>query len=291
MDNYITYEFLKKLGKASKNEKQELRRKKAIEIFESEKGKIIPSKIAEILGISESQVIRYLGKTRLEKYGYKNFNASVKSKRSSETSRTVRDSGQKLTLTRVSKLVSDRNRRIKALYDSGLPIEEVAEEEHISLEQAKEIYMALGLSIYSLSELRKIQDDIDEKDKAIRQEKSRKRRNRKRREKRAEQRRKKQQEEKNSERKRQFEETTGIAIINNFNELLVEMKKLLQQGKSRLAIELGESFLYDETILTPEERKKLAVLLNELKSVKRAYQKMEARREEELQGLEETFEK
>ena len=291
MDNYITYEFLKKLGKALKNEKQELRRKKTIEIFEGEKGKILPSKIAEILGISESQVIRYLGKTRLEKYGYKNFNASVKSKRSSETNRTVRDSGQKLTLTRVSKLVSDRNRRIKALYESGLPIEEVAEEEHISLEQAKEIYMALGLSIYSLSELRKIQDDIDEKDKANRQEESRKRRNRKRREKRAEQRRKKQQEEKNSERKRQFEETTGIAIINNFNELLVEMKKLLQQGKSRLAIELGESFLYDETILTPEERKKLAVLLNELKSVKRAYQKMEARREEELQGLEETFEK
>ena len=135
MDNYITYEFLKKLGKALKNEKQELRRKKAIEIFEGEKGKILPSKIAEILGISESQVIRYLGKTRLEKYGYKNFNASVKSKRSSETSRTVRDSGQKLTLTRVSKLVSDRNRRIKALYESGLPIEEVAEfeKEHLTI--------------------------------------------------------------------------------------------------------------------------------------------------------------
>ena len=291
MDNYITYEFLKKLGKALKNEKQELRRKKAIEIFEGEKGKILPSKIAEILGISETQVIRYLGKTRLEKYGYKDFNASAKPKRSSETSRTARDSGQKLTLTRVSKLVSDRNRRIKALYDSGLSIEEVAEEEHISLEQAKEIYMALGLPIYSLSELRKIQDDIDEKDKANRQEESRKRRNRKRREKRAEQRRKKQQEETNNERRKKFEEKTGISIINNFNELLGEMKKLLQQGKSRLAIELGDSFLYDETILTPEERKKLAVSLNELKSVKRAYQKMEARREEELQGLEETLEK
>lgn len=283
MDKYITDKFLKMLDEASKDEKKALRRKKAIEIFEGEKGKLLPNKIAEMLGISETQVMRYLGETRIKKY--KNLENVTVPKRRVKASKTERQSSQILTLTRVSKLVSDRNKRIKALYDSGLSIEEVAEKEHISLEQAKEIYMTLGLPIYSLSELRKIQDDLDERNRVDRQEKSRRRKNRKRREKRAEERRKKQQEELNSERKKQFEEKTGITIINNFNELLAEMRKLLQQGKSKSAIKLGENFLYDETILTPEERRKLAISLNELKSIKRAYQRREARR------IEETFEK
>ena len=283
MDKYITDKFLKMLDEASKDEKKALRRKKAIEIFEGEKGKLLPNKIAEMLGISETQVMRYLGETRIKKY--KNLENVTVPKRRVKVSKTERQSSQILTLTRVSKLVSDRNKRIKALYDSGLSIEEVAEKEHISLEQAKEIYMTLGLPIYSLSELRKIQDDLDERNRVDRQEKSRRRKNRKRREKRAEERRKKQQEELNSERKKQFEEKTGITIINNFNELLAEMRKLLQQGKSKSAIKLGENFLYDETILTPEERRKLAISLNELKSIKRAYQRREARR------IEETFEK
>ena len=283
MDKYITDKFLKMLDEASKDEKKALRRKKAIEIFEGEKGKLLPNKIAEMLGISETQVMRYLGETRIKKY--KNLENVTVPKRRVKVSKTERQSSQILTLTRVSKLVSDRNKRIKALYDSGLSIEEVAEKEHISLEQAKEIYMTLGLPIYSLSELRKIQDDLDERNRVDRQEKSRRRKNRKRREKRAEERIKKQQEELNSERKKQFEEKTGITIINNFNELLAEMRKLLQQGKSKSAIKLGENFLYDETILTPEERRKLAISLNELKSIKRAYQRREARR------IEETFEK
>ena len=283
MDKYITDKFLKMLDEASKDEKKALRRKKAIEIFEGEKGKLLPNKIAEMLGISETQVMRYLGETRIKKY--KNLENVTVPKRRVKASKTERQSSQILTLTRVSKLVSDRNKRIKALYDSGLSIEEVAEKEHISLEQAKEIYMTLGLPIYSLSELRKIQDDLDERNRVDRQEKSRRRKNRKRREKRVEERRKKQQEELNSERKKQFEEKTGITIINNFNELLAEMRKLLQQGKSKSAIKLGENFLYDETILTPEERRKLAISLNELKSIKRAYQRREARR------IEETFEK
>lgn len=283
MDKYITDKFLKMLDEASKDEKKALRRKKAIEIFEGEKGKLLPNKIAEMLGISETQVMRYLGETRIKKY--KNLENVTVPKRRVKASKTERQSSQILTLTRVSKLVSDRNKRIKALYDSGLSIEEVAEKEHISLEQAKEIYMTLGIPIYSLSELRKIQDDLDERNRVDRQEKSRRRKNRKRREKRAEERRKKQQEELNSERKKQFEEKTGITIINNFNELLAEMRKLLQEGKSKSAIKLGENFLYDETILTPEERRKLAISLNELKSIKRAYQRREARR------IEETFEK
>ena len=90
MDKYITDKFLKMLDEASKDEKKALRRKKAIEIFEGEKGKLLPNKIAEMLGISETQVMRYLGETRIKKY--KNLENVTVPKRRVKASKTERQS-------------------------------------------------------------------------------------------------------------------------------------------------------------------------------------------------------
>lgn len=269
MEKYITSEFFRSIDRAPKNERESLRRKKVIEIFEGEDGRISPKEIAGVLDTTEAQVKRFLGKTRLKNYKGPS-GIIIPSK-----------NGKLLTSAKVREIVSDRNERIKYLHNSGLSIEEVAEKEQLSLAQIKEIYISLGLPIYSLSELRKIKKDTDENDKIIRKEQRRKRRNRKRREERARQRRIRQEEQQLSERRKEFREATGIALISNFKDLIREMKTLLQQRKSKQAIELGDRFLNDGTILTNEERENLAILLSTLKEVKEEHIRRQAEKETE----------
>lgn len=269
MEKYITSEFFRSIDRAPKNERESLRRKKVIEIFEGEDGRISPKEIAGVLDTTEAQVKRFLGKTRLKNYKGPS-GIIIPSK-----------NGKLLTSAKVREIVSDRNERIKYLHNSGLSIEEVAEKEQLSLAQIKEIYISLGLPIYSLSELRKIKKDADENDKIIRKEQRRKRRNRKRREERARQRRIRQEEQQLSERRKEFREATGIALISNFKDLIREMKTLLQQRKSKQAIELGDRFLNDGTILTNEERENLAILLSTLKEVKEEHIRRQAEKETE----------
>ncbi len=269
MEKYITSEFFRSIDRAPKNERESLRRKKVIEIFEGEDGRISPKEIAGVLDTTEAQVKRFLGKTRLKNYKGPS-GIIIPSK-----------NGKLLTFAKVREIVSDRNERIKYLHNSGLSIEEVAEKEQLSLAQIKEIYISLGLPIYSLSELRKIKKDADENDKITRKEQRRKRRNRKRREERARQRRIRQEEQQLSERRKEFREATGIALISNFKDLIREMKTLLQQRKSKQAIELGDRFLNDGTILTNEERENLAILLSTLKEVKEEHIRRQAEKETE----------
>lgn len=269
MEKYITSEFFRSIDRAPKNERESLRRKKVIEIFEGEDGRISPKEIAGVLDTTEAQVKRFLGKTRLKNYKGPS-GIIIPSK-----------NGKLLTSAKVREIVSDRNERIKYLHNSGLSIEEVAEKEQLSLAQIKEIYISLGLPIYSLSELREIKKDADENDKITRKEQRRKRRNRKRREERARQRRIRQEEQQLSERRKEFREATGIALISNFKDLIREMKTLLQQRKSKQAIELGDRFLNDGTILTNEERENLAILLSTLKEVKEEHIRRQAEKETE----------
>lgn len=289
MEEYITYEFLMKLNDASKSERKALKRRKAIEIFEGENGRISPKEIAKWLETTEAQVISYLGKTRIKIYD--SLNGNTRPNETSKPGRPTKPSGR-LTFSKVSRIVAERNQRIKAFYESGVAIEDIAKREHISLAQVREVFMYLGLPIYSLSELRKIQKDIDRKAKAGERERRRKIANRERREKIAEEKRRRKREDELKAREKEFEERTGGTVINNFEDLIREMKQLLEQGKSTLAIELGNFFLSGyENILTTEEREKLARALNELKTIKTAYLQVQAREEAKSESLEEAFEK
>lgn len=265
MDEYITDEFLKKLDEASKDERKELRRKKAIEIFEGEKGEISPKEISKLLGISENQVIRYLGMKRLENYK-KTIGIPISSEKIRRVNIEIGIPKGRLTDSKVDRLVLARNERIKTLSDSGLSIEEVAKIEHLTISQAKEIYMSLGLPIYTLSELKNIEKVIKEKERAERKVASRKRRNRRRREKRT------------GERQKGKVEIDKKPEINSFKDLIEKMRELLQQGKSGLAINLGRSFS-NSTILTPEEREKLDSSLKELESIREAYRRVQEKEE------------
>lgn len=265
MDEYITDEFLKKLDEASKDERKELRRKKAIEIFEGEKGEISPKEISKLLGISENQVIRYLGMKRLENYK-KTIGIPISSEKIIRVNIEIGIPKGRLTDSKVDRLVLARNKRIKTLSDSGLSIEEVAEIEHLTISQAKEIYMSLGLPIYTLSELKNIEKVRKEKERAERKVASRKRRNRRRREKRT------------GERQKGKVEIDKKPEINSFKDLIEKMRELLQQGKSGLAINLGRSFS-NSTILTPEEREKLDSSLKELESIREAYRRVQEKEE------------
>lgn len=261
MDEYITDEFLKKLDEASKDERKELRRKKAIEIFEGEKGEISPKEISKLLGISENQVIRYLGMKRLENYK-KTIGIPISSEKIRRVNIEIGIPKGRLTDSKVDRLVLARNERIKTLSDSRLSVEEVAEIEHLTISQAKEIYMSLGLPIYTLSELKNIKKVIKEKERAERKVASRKRRNRRRREKRT------------GERQKGKVKIDKKPEINSFKDLIEKMRELLQQGKSGLAINLGRSFS-NSTILTPEEREKLDSSLKELESIREAYRRVQ----------------
>lgn len=265
MDEYITDEFLKKLDEASKDERKELRRKKAIEIFEGEKGEISPKEISKLLGISENQVIRYLGMKRLENYK-KTIGIPISSEKIRRVNIEIGIPKGRLTDSKVARLVLARNERIKTLSDSGLSIEEVAEIEHLTISQAKEIYMSLGLPIYTLSELKNIEKVRKEKERAERKVASRKRRNRRRREKRT------------GERQKGKVEIDKKPEINSFKDLIEKMRELLQQGKSGLAINLGRSFS-NSTILTPEEREKIDSSLKELESIREAYRRVQEKEE------------
>ena len=265
MDEYITDEFLKKLDEASKDERKELRRKKAIEIFEGEKGEISPKEISKLLGISENQVIRYLGMKRLEN-NKKTIGIPISSENIRRVNIEIGIPKGRLTDSKVDRLVLARNERIKTLSDSGLSIEEVAEIEHLTISQAKEIYMSLGLPIYTLSELKNIEKVRKEKERAERKVASRKRRNRRRREKRT------------GERQEGKVEIDKKPEINSFKDLIEKMRELLQQGKSGLAINLGRSFS-NSTILTPEEREKLDSSLKELESIREAYRRVQEKEE------------
>ena len=261
MDEYITDEFLKKLDEASKDERKELRRKKAIEIFEGEKGEISPKEISKLLGISENQVIRYLGMKRLENYK-KTIGIPISSEKIRRVNIEIGIPKGRLTDSKVDRLVLARNERIKTLSDSGLSVEEVAGIEHLTISQAKEIYMSLGLPIYTSSELKNIKKVIKEKERAERKVASRKRRNRRRREKRT------------GERQKGKVKIDKKPEINSFKDLIEKMRELLQQGKSGLAINLGRSFS-NSTILTPEEREKLDSSLKELESIREAYRRVQ----------------
>ena len=265
MDEYITDEFLKKLDEASKDERKELRRKIAIEIFEGEKGEISPKEISKLLGISENQVIRYLGMKRLENYK-KTIGIPISSEKIRRVNIEIGIPKGRLTDSKVDRLVLARNERIKTLSDSGLSVEEVAEIEHLTISQAKEIYMSLGLPIYTLSELKNIKKVRKEKERAERKVASRKRRNRRRREKRT------------GERQKGKVEIDKKPEINSFKDLIEKMRELLQQGKSGLAINLGRSFS-NSTILTPEEREKLDSSLKELESIREAYRRVQEKEE------------
>lgn len=294
MENYIIKEFMdsnserKSEKKLKRNDIDYIRRKKVIEVFEQANGFIGPEEIADALDIDIEKVKGYLGKTRIERYERLKAGEDiedsekenrVKSKVDKASDTAVKQS-ERLTPNRVKKLADERNSRIIAMHAEGLSIEEIAKKEMLTPDQAKEIFLSLGLSIYTQEEIlemrRKAEEERKNREEAERLERKRSRQRRWIRQKRAKIKAEKQRQEKERQ-----EEETGVVLIRNFEDLKRAMRLLLKQGKSKQAIELGEHFLDDENILSGEEKSNLFLAIEELKEIRKAYQKRKKREERE----------
>ena len=290
MENYIIKEFMDSKSeiesrrKHKRNDIDSRRRARVIEIFEQANGFIGPEEIADVLDIAIEKVKRYLGKTRIERYERLKAGEDIEDSEKENREKSKADKAsdvavkqpEKLTANRVKKLADERNARIIAMHADGLSIEEIAKKEMLTPDQAKEIFLSLGLSIYTQEEIlemrKKAEEERKNREEAERLERLERKRKRQRdwvRKKRARIRAKKQEEE------------TGDVLIRNFEDLKRAMRILLKQGKSKQAIELGEHFLDDENILSREEKSSLFLSIEELKEIRKAYQRRKNREERE----------
>lgn len=290
MENYIIREFMD--SKSDKKSKRETRSKSidsrrratVIELFEQSNGFIGPEEIANLLDIDLAKVERYLGKRRIQRYERLKLGEDIQEseKENKGKSRVTRVSGvspeqsERLTPNRVKKITDERNSRIIAMHEQGLSIDDIASKERLTPDQAREIFLSLGLSIYTQQELLEMKSKAEKarknREEAERLERKRSRQSRWIREKRARIKAEKQRQE---ERKR--EEETGVFLVRDFEDLKRAIRILLKQGKSKRAIELGEYFLRKDDVLSSEEKSKLFLSIEELKDIKKAYQRRERR--------------
>lgn len=286
MDNYIINEFMnldsqREPKKAViKNDADSRRRAKAIEIFEQSNGFIGPEEIADILEIDIKRVEGYLGKTRIQRYerikagedivvGDKKQTKGKKS-RTPQVSNTSVDKAEKLTQGKVKKLAIERNFRIIAMHEEGLSMEEIASKEKLTPDQLKEIFLALGLSIYTREELLEMQRQEAEERKS-REEAERLERTRKRKREWIRNKRARIREEKERQRRKQ-EGAEQEAVIRNYSDIRRKMRELISQRNSKGAIEFAERYLDDPNFLTKEERSELLILVKYISEAKRSYQ-------------------
>lgn len=146
MENYFIGDYIKSVSgeKEKGKRKREILRKKALELWDKD---ISASEIALILELSEEQLKEVLGIQRIER-GHKS---------------RVMPSERKLTPRRVNSLANSRDKQIIEL-SKTMNMARVAQTLNISLELIKELYLALGLPIYTQEELRKMEEAKKERD-------------------------------------------------------------------------------------------------------------------------------
>ena len=228
------------------------KRQEVIELFESDMYSSV-DEIAEMAGIAKKSVRNYLGKRRL---------ATIKDNGSEDSEQEEEKSKNGvLTSEKVDKIVSERNARIRQLYDDGVSITEVARREHLTMDQAKEIYYSLGLSIYTEQELEQIEEMREAKRKAERKEAQRRRKRELERKRRARIR---------AEKEREKEEEK--IPEQSFRGIVKKMQEYVRQRNSKAAIEYAESVINDADFLTKKEKDELFIIVQYIKSKRRAHE-------------------
>lgn len=244
MDSYFLKDYLEgKKDKKSREKVAEKRRKKrALDLFEKGIG---IEEIAEIMEVDVSRVKRYIGEDKIEE------------------KMPVKD--LKLTHSRVEKLVSTRNERIKGLHDLGLSIQEIADREKLTLDQAKEIFLSLGLPIYTTAQIEEMMKQ------------------------RASERNESSEVEPNTEEVgevQEVQEAEGVQpeqegieklqktveeTIRSYEDIKNRMQQLIQDRNSKEAVRFGEIMLEDADFLTGQEREKLFMLIEHIKEIREIY--------------------
>lgn len=146
MENYFIDDYIKSVSKdkVKGKRRREILREKALELWDKD---ISASEIALILELNEEQLKDLLGIQRIER-GHKS---------------RVMPSERKLTPRRVNSIANSRDKQIIEL-SKTMNMAKVAEILGISMDLAKERYLALGLPIYTEEELKKMEEDKKERD-------------------------------------------------------------------------------------------------------------------------------
>lgn len=285
MDNYIIQGYIDSqksyVSKATLADQR--RRKRAIDLYVNKKIGI--EEIALILEVSTSKVKEYLGKRRLEQVEPES-EEKANPREGRESSKKEKDEigsinkGKKLTESMVNRLISERNERIKAWYAEGLAIEEVAKRENLKLDQAKEIYNSLGLSIYTQEQIREMRKQEAERKKEEKKKMAKERKRKKDKERRAKIKASKQKQEKIKEAKDSETKKTANEEVSSFEDIKRKMLELIRQRNSRKAVEVANYYLENADFLSNEEKEKLFLMV-EFIEVKRKEIKSKKEKERE----------
>lgn len=281
MDNYFINDYMEGQLKISSRERKAIqkRRERAIDLFEKGIG---VEEIAEILEVTENTVRKYLGKRRLEGEEELEESESIESEKmpkskSESAQKVVNDDEEhpkaksgKLTFKMVDKLTDERNELIKQLHGEGLTLAEVAKRVNLTLDQAKEIYLTLGLSIYTSKELRNMREEEAKREEEERKEKAKERRRKRDRERRERIKAEKEKQEEASEEAENEDENEEK--IESFHDIKKAMGKLIREGHSKKAIDLGEYYIDHADFISDEERSKLFAMVDFIKVLRQEYQ-------------------
>lgn len=144
------------------------RRKSIITIFEQSGGLIGPEEIADALDIDLELVKRILGVRRIEQYeilvGKKKPTIPKRDRR-----KKVNPSEEKEE-EKLDRIIIERNKEIFELSTQGMSLAEIHERTGMSIDLLKEIYMSLGLNIYTdeeIEEMRRQAESVSQNPKTV----------------------------------------------------------------------------------------------------------------------------
>ena len=264
MDKYLLDDYNRKRGASSSVRERKM--KKALELYLNGLDK---KEIAEVLEVAPKTITDYFRWLRNNGYITREKEEAIEEERALELERikTKKSKAEerKLTHSKVGKIVNNRDKEIMKLYHDGLTIQEVAERMHMTLNQAKERYLALGLSIYTEEELKRMAEEENRKKAKLgKAEKPKDEQEEARQEVREESKEEKQQEVKKMKPQYYNSDVFEILVnsIPNYNALCTKIRTFIKFNENKRAIELARYFIEVGDFLTEKQKNKLIDFVN-----------------------------
>ena len=264
MDKYLLDDYNRKRGASSSVRERKM--KKALELYLNGLDK---KEIAEILEVTPKTITDYFRWLRNNGYITREKEEEIEVQRALELERIKAKKSKaeerKLTHSKVGKIVNNRDREIMELYHGGFTIQEVAKRMHMTLNQAKERYLALGLSIYTEEDIRRMAEEENRrKERLGKAEKPKDEQEEARQEVREESKEEKPQEVEKMKPQYFSSDVFEILVnsIPNYNALCTKIRTFIKFNENKRAIELARYFIEVGDFLTEKQKNKLIDFVN-----------------------------
>ena len=162
MDKYLIDDYNRE--RAGQTEVAKRKRLKVLELYLHG---IDKKEIAEILEVDVSTINSYFQWLRINGFITEEQEQEIEANRKLELERIKeKNSSRKiLTANRAKKLANERDRQILKLHNEGFTLQKISEKLNLTLDQAKERFFALGISIYTEQELEQMREEERKKQK------------------------------------------------------------------------------------------------------------------------------